>query len=170
MEKFKTDINYTGQVVQYNSEGFDKSVVRLSCGEEWFSDLKNNFNIVPRKTKILQPPILTDYLAWCYLIGFIDGDGCLHVNKRDILSINITAASRDILEWVLKQTEGFKGKRDRKRKVRESGDYYQFSIAGEPCIKMFLFLREFPVPKLARKWQNPKIQELIDKNYSHLLK
>jgi hypothetical protein len=78
LEQLKTDLNYTGNVTvsKRNSAKLqvrDKKIVE---------DLKKNFNITERKTHTLQPPMIEeiDYIK-AFIIGYIDGDGCIGYYK-----------------------------------------------------------------------------------------
>lgn len=57
--------------------------VRFDCSSNQIvDDLKTNFNIVPQKTLILNPPNLTNRaLIDAFIIGLIDGDGHIKTNK-----------------------------------------------------------------------------------------
>jgi hypothetical protein len=165
IQKFADTIQYTGTVKDYK----DTSYVSMTCGTQWFEDLERNFNIVPNKTKNLQPPSLSLDLSWAYLLGYLDGDGCIHCHKNGTLNISFTSCSRDILTWVKNMTDHLTGERKTTRNIHEYSNFNRFALHGEAAAKLYIFLFKINVPKLDRKWNNEKIWSCIKTNYSHLL-
>lgn len=46
-------------------------------------DLKSNFNVVPRKSLILEPPFIKEQnLKYAFICGYIDGDDTIFLSKR----------------------------------------------------------------------------------------
>ena len=89
LEEFSKAIEYTNNVKLYN----DVATVTINC-KEICEDLRINFNIVPRKSKILIPPnIIDEDLVACFIKGVIDGDGSIDKNKlviygtKDFISV-----------------------------------------------------------------------------------
>lgn len=81
------------------------------CSKQWVEDLDKYWNIKPQKSLNLQPPNITDLnLCLAYIIGYIDGDGCVRINTKKqasrhtknpkpYLELNI-CGSQTILEWI----------------------------------------------------------------------
>lgn len=64
-------------------------------------NLSKHFNIVPNKSLILRPPnIDNEELVRNFIRGYVDGDGCLYVDKENVIQVGITSGSREILEWI----------------------------------------------------------------------
>jgi DNA-binding CsgD family transcriptional regulator len=66
------------------------------------ADLENNFNIIPCKSLVLQPPQkMPDGLVRHYIRGYFDGDGSIWYSKnKKAIQIEICSGSKDFLEWV----------------------------------------------------------------------
>lgn len=76
--------------------------VAISCSQ-WVTDLRDNFSVVPCKSKTLQPPTnLPDPMVWHFLRGYFDGDGC--AQKKN--SVVFTTASNDFAQWILSKIGG----------------------------------------------------------------
>jgi hypothetical protein len=62
-------------------------------------DLKN-LNIVPTKSKILKPSIISEEYVNSYILGLIDGDGCFSLDKKNQLHLNVIS-SLSICQFVM---------------------------------------------------------------------
>ena len=65
-------------------------------------DLCDNFNIVPAKSFILEPPNkIPDHLIRDYIRGYFDGDGSIYWNKsHKTVTFNICSGSGNLLKWI----------------------------------------------------------------------
>jgi len=69
-------------------------------------DLKNNFNIIPRKSRILNPPgLIGENNIRNYIRGYFDGDGC--IRNDGSLNIVFVSGSYKLIEWVKNQLKNF---------------------------------------------------------------
>jgi hypothetical protein len=149
----------------YTEKPDNKSkTVRLIVNSDiWADKLKNNFNLVPLKTKRLKPPDgLNDYLLFCWLIGYIDGDGCIHLRRaHNTISISFVSASEYLIKWI----NDFLSREFPQKLRRRTHNTYKdkryncwyLRVEGIRGAIIFDFLSKFPVPKLSRKWNNPNI-------------
>jgi hypothetical protein len=165
--KFKNDIDYNGIILDLQKP-WKNTVLHhvklcVSCYGNTIKDLENYFSVIPNKAKRLSPPNITDDNIWAYLIGYIDGDGCICVSCHG-LSVTFASASPFIINWVAEITEPFKGLRNKKRNVQIYKGYSKFGLYGEAAVQLYDFLYSFPVPKLDRKWNNDKVRNFILKN------
>jgi hypothetical protein len=168
LEQFKKDAQYNGPIKTcVRRDKFLHS--RLVVSEpKWIKDLEKYYNIVPNKTLRLAPPNLNnEYLNFCYLIGYIDGDGTIFFDKnKNTLTIRIVSGSQDIIEWChkllfLKFENSYL--RKKKNKVNLSVKKYPvLNIGGIRAAVIFDFLSKFDVPKLQRKWNNPDILNYVN--------
>ncbi len=146
------------------SSGFEKNV----------ADLNKWFNIpCQRKTLRLGPTNLDDKnLNFAYLLGLLDSDGSVESSGASIkyprLQISFNSGSLPLVEWVQKLVEDEFSKYaiyDRGgykiRRLKDS-NCFQVYFGGIKAIKLFEYLRSFPLPKLARKWENPKALEVVE--------
>lgn len=91
VRKFAAALGFDGKL--YHSH---LAAITLSS-DSMAQDLSKNFNIVPRKSLILEPPIQmpTEYAAH-FIRGYIDGDGCF-VSTRPQLTVLGTKA---MMSWI----------------------------------------------------------------------
>jgi hypothetical protein len=146
---------------------------RYTASKEWQSDLKNNFNIAPRKSWNMPAPtqIPKDLFKY-FLIGFIDGDGHIAINKRkgsgsSCFVFKIALATREVLDYI-KEWADVEYPSPTKRSVRnyccEDKIYYHFTIGGLAACKMYLSLRQLiPEKHLSRKWDVPEYVDYCEK-------
>ena len=185
LEKFKKDINFNGNINicnRYKKNNTKKleiykiystATLRITC-KKWDEDLKNNFNIIPNKTKIMTPPNFgSDELALAFFMGYIDGDGCICLTKeaRDnkySLIIKFCSSSFNTIKWIKDLIERlFSNKNFAFRKttrnisVSPNNKYYSYAIVGLKALIIFNYLKDFNVPKMARKWTQPKLLEFL---------
>lgn len=159
LKKLKEFCGYTGKIY------FEKnSIVTLSIysNNKWANDLKVNFEIVPRKTFTLKPPVFkTEKLKFCYILGFLDGDGCVYKNKkRGDISVSATGGSKEFMSWVhsnlyeKSQKASFRKTRRPKLKIDERNGAFVSCISGKKAEFLIEYFSQFEVPKLNRKWLN----------------
>ena len=68
-----------------------------------FDSTYNIFNSTQysSKTFSLKPPVLLDELdSYRYIVGFIDGDGCIRIDNKNDLVLAISSSSFAILDWI----------------------------------------------------------------------
>jgi hypothetical protein len=180
LERFKKFCNFTGNVKTYERIKYKnpnlKSVSTLSiCGaKQWVNDLKQNFNVTSRKTYTIQPPIINDILSlYSYIIGLIDADGWICINnikKHKRPCIGVVGASYPLLDWFKEKIE-FLIKDDifygshliQQPKIENKKDYFYYVNGGLRALLILNILKDFPLPKLERKWNNPEINEILEK-------
>ncbi len=109
LEYFINDINYTGNIkvftckndsknLEFKSKFSEKCLISIRSSK-MCEDLQNNYNIIPRKSLILRAPnkLHIDY-AIAFIIGYIDGDGCISHNY-DFPSLSMLG-TQDVLCWI----------------------------------------------------------------------
>lgn len=169
LHKFKEQSSFTGPVKLRPISIHSGEMCCLSVhSKRWFSDLNKYYNITPRKTFTLQPPNLDDfYLKLCFLIGFIDGDGCIYYSdKGNRAFIKINGASYPMIKWcydlLYEVIEKFSPLTKTTALMVKEGKYHALSINNKQAAFLIKFLSFFPVPKLERKWTQPKVVEYIN--------
>lgn len=169
LQQFKKDARFNGPIktsLRCNKFLHSRVVV---CEPQWIVDLQKYYNIIPNKTLRLAPPNLeNEYLKFCYLIGYIDGDGTIHFNeKRNILIIKIISSSEEIISWC----HDLIYSKFKKHSIKNKKNNYRLSTYGYPTLDvnglraavLLNYLIKFDVPKLNRKWNQPKINIYIQK-------
>ena len=67
-----------------------------------------SLNIIPNKTNSKVFPKCNDYF-FDFLRGFLDGDGCIYVDKRNHIMINFTNSNYDFLFYINEQVNNLLG-------------------------------------------------------------
>lgn len=178
LEKLREQTGYSGTIRYY------KSYPKLSiagCGE-WYKDLLSIWSITPAKTFTLQPPTITDdELIKAYIVGFIDGDGYIvYRGERRRMRIGIVNASYSVLDWMrghierlYPHTEKVGAVAPKLIKIAKSNNSncYFLHMGGLRAVRILNKLRQHPVPRLSRKWDDPRLVKQIELDkikYPHL--
>lgn len=168
LQLFQNTIKYKGTIYKYNiknnskylnfkSDSSDMCILRMSSDKMCF-DLSKNYNIVPKKSLILKPPnILSEQTIISFIVGYIDGDGCIYYMKNGSPAINILG-THDMMIWVrenllkifnLTGNLGIsKYKKQTVLRILSLGDIKQ----------IYDYIIEHDIPHLERKW-------ILFKNY-----
>lgn len=187
IEQFKNDIKYDGIISEehrYKPEPngskkiklYHTATIRIN-DKKWGEDLEKNFNIVPNKTKRLAPPNLNDdILKLSYYLGYTDGDGCIclvnrkSVNTRELV-FRFTSCSFNIINWLKELIDRLFPKelyarRNKTTKIStsENGKYHSFTIIGMRALVLYNYLKDFPVPKMQRKWFRKEVLDFLEEN------
>jgi hypothetical protein len=168
LQKLASDSKFMGKILLSKRPERNSTTVRICVNStKWAEDLKNNFNIIPNKTRRLEPPndlSKENLLSW--LIGYIDGDGTIHYNKTtNQININFVSSSENLIKFI----HYFINSNFPQRLINKDNNYYKnkkyncwyISLSGIKVCVIIDYLRSFPVPKLARKWENPQVLSYI---------
>ena len=153
---------FNGEIKDYFA-----SYVYFSSAKKWANDLQKHWNITENKSLTLTAPNITDLdLSLAYILGIINGDGSIGIQRTDgnrYFYMRLLG-TRNLLEWIknrfqeyLKQNIGGDIQLE-----RPNAKVYHLQINGAQAIKLFEKMNSLPdVIKLARKWSNPEILEVI---------
>lgn len=168
LNDFKNRIKYNGPIRSYNNRSALSSISISS--REWNKDLINKFNIVPNKTFRIKPPNdISDELFFCWLIGYIDGDGMIYYdNFHDSLHIKITSSSEYIVKYIYdflltRFPQKIRNKSFSTPKKLKHANCWEVSILGIRAVCLFSYLKQYNLPKLKRKWEQEKVLVLEQK-------
>lgn len=181
IDLFIKELNYSGKKEycdgtspHYPDRVTHLVLIQLSCFDKNAQYLREYFNIVPQKTKRLQPSNLICYeYNMAYICGILDGDGSIeYVDKNGTYSLylGVSSCSKAILDWIKSIFDkDFDCYGHRLANVNlQAGNYYKYYIGGLRAAMIFDYLSQIPVPKLARKWLNPNIlQYVADQKAKH---
>jgi len=147
-----TDSNY--KIAYYKSNGFDVCSLTI-LSEKICNDLKTNFNIIPKKSLVLEPPSNINKIEFidAFIVGYIDGDGSISLMKNNTLCIQ-TMGTKEMLTWIQARFSEILGEElnviygDK----RHSGNTFSLKISDKRARKIFLHYFSIDLPKLKRKW------------------
>lgn len=143
-------------IVFAKSNGFDVCSVKYQS-KNIVRDLTNNFNITERKSLTLEPPNIIDTnLIDSFIIGYIDGDGCIML-KDKYTQIQIVG-TKEMLLWIKNRCCVIL---DKKRgSISKKNNHYVLTYASKSAKDLIRYFYKYDVPKLDRKWILPKNEEI----------
>lgn len=167
VKRFIQEINYNG-TLKYNSRKSPKSdtmchTVGFSIhSRKWLDDLERNFGIVQNKTNHIISPNLNKDLLFRFLVGYIDGDGNIMINKETKnATFQFVSASLNFIEWIRNYMNSYGdrlfhgGKTTNKIVKSKQGNYYTFAIGGLKVAQFINHVNSLGFYCLDRKWKSP---------------
>lgn len=154
LKKFKSDLMYTGPIHRYeNKTGYklaEMCRLEVCCSNQIIVDLKNNFCIVPQKTYTLCPPVgLSNLNSFSYLLGLIDGDGCLYSTKgRFVIEL---LGTEKVMKFA-KRVFSFLLNKNVNSTIRSVRGTYNLRISGKKAVQLKHMALSLKLPLLERKW------------------
>jgi len=152
LAKFGTVIGYNRKIKKYKNS---RSIAFRS--KEMNNDLATNFNIIPKKSLILEPPLnIPQKFINSFVRGYIDGDGSYFYSDKDI-GLEI-AGTYKMLSWIKKNFE--KSNNIGNPKIRQKGNIYILRYVGNkqvPNIVQWLF-------------KNCTINTILDRKFNKIKK
>lgn len=188
IEELKKNIKYTGpigksaRIIKFKNKEIHIESVKICINgcKKWLTELSNIWNITPNKTKRLSGPNLSNnYLKFCWLMGYIDGDGYISFNRKfSTLVIGFTSSSLKILEYTkLLIDDNFSNcyliKKNKNINKLKNANAYVYSVNGLKACVIFDYLHQFPIYRLSRKWEQPHVLEYVNQQkqkYPHFFK
>ncbi len=155
LEAFKRCCDSTNPVRASYSGPKRYSSLEIHGVPNWKDDLRKNFNITPRKSLTLQPPmLLSKENSLAFIAGYVDGDGCIFIEKPPTghlrLGIQITG-THEVLCWI-KSCFDKVAPSKYQANVRCIGKVYSYKIVGNKAEIILGALLDAKTPKLERKW------------------
>lgn len=101
LEQIRASIEYTGPIrVCKKRKKCYKQPYSLDIHSGYLTDQLTKIGVMPNKTfKVTFPPedILSKHLFFPFLLGYHDGDGCFHINKRGKLQCSMCGTENLLL-------------------------------------------------------------------------
>jgi DNA-binding CsgD family transcriptional regulator len=141
---------------------------------EYAAHLEKNFGVTPNKAHRLQPPDLKDFsLQFAYLLGLLDGDGCVHINTQNSLSVGYVSCSFEAVLWAQSAINALDFPVIRQKPnpsifpIRENAKGIVYAGARAVCLVQLAqeFARRTDLPILTRKWGSEKVTGYISDFY-----
>lgn len=150
LERLVRFTQYTGRL--YTGNGGKTAVFYLNSCANICADLEKHFNIVPKKSLILQPPNLVeeDHIK-AFIVGYIDGDGCIRLTsgKNKYISVNIIGTLA-MLNWIKSYFDFWYPYKE--QKVLQIRNHFSYTVVGNKARYILNLLRKVAPYRLERKW------------------
>lgn len=170
LEKFKVDSECENEIKDreslnkaignYTYEKTEHSTLEICGVSKWIDDLNTNFNVVKKKSLILQPPQkLSNDQELSFIKGLIDGDGTIGLTENGRIYFSI-CGTKEILEWIKSKFDIMVPPLEkhlsavRMRKDRTLNNHAEYKITGFRVLAILKKLRKMKTPELERKWSN----------------
>lgn len=120
-----TDRIRTKQICDYKKQSTSHTSRIRIYSKRIVEDLMDN-NIIPNKTDYPNYPTVSKELFWDFMRGYLDGDGCIYVNRQKPATksaVHITSSHKEVFEYIqemLKSEYGINSKiyQEKERKYR----------------------------------------------------
>lgn len=155
LENFKKDINYNGPIkfVKSNKESQkDQVFIRLCGATKLALDLKNNFNIIPRKSLILMPPSLSSVYSLAYIKGYTDADGQINLYKDGNLFRIGWCGTIEIIDWIQSTIQQYFPTVNIRPQKKSANNTFELCVDNKKGIAIAKLLNAVPIRGLKRKW------------------
>jgi hypothetical protein len=143
-------------IYHYNDGSCELSINQLN---HLANVLRVRFNITTRKSLTLMPPLITNNFALAFIVGYIDGDGCIRKDKykHNILHLRGT---QEVLKWICMIFDKLdSGNHYCTSKPRLHDGYWSYTISGHRAIRILNQLKSLDIPKMPRKWNKVKNEQ-----------
>lgn len=159
LESFKKCIEAEHPIHVYKaSSGFSSNdYCRIQIfGEDIYNSLVEQ-GVVPNKTLILKPPTLSEDLKSHFIRGYLDGDGCITMNKNQY-AVKIVG-TQEIIQYIIDYIEKQDiAKINHVYKRRPTDEVVSLELAGNYQVKKFLDqLYKDSTVRLDRKHERYKV-------------
>lgn len=175
LNMLKNALGHTGPIKYWKAK--NTSFFNIYVSESYGNVMAANFGLIPNKSHRLTPPNLPSFeTKFSYLLGLLDGDGCVHISNTGLLSLSYASSSRVAVRWVqealmtmnlpqLKKRHDFKIK-----DLRPRAEAWSFAMGGARTVCLIQLAQEFArrhnLPVLARKWNNQRLNRYISDYYT----
>lgn len=157
--KFKIK-NYRENPKKLFYEGYaDMAFMHVYSANKWHDDLLKNWNIIPKKSKRLIAPNITDLrLSLAFIAGNICADGNINYNfnkKKNSHNLNITFLGTEIfLAWIKDKLNEIviDAKDSSVRKERKGSELFCYKIASIKSYLISKMILSLDIYYMKRKW------------------
>lgn len=150
--QFKNDINSNCKITKVQSKR--NNIVSYGCllyinDDIVLQDLKNLFNIVPKKSLTLQPPYNSDQnFIDSYIKGYFDGDGTVY-KKKKYLCVRFYG-TKSIMDWIKQRLDVLYKKNS--GSIFKKENIYCFELNPKASTFFGNYYKNIKTPELTRKW------------------
>ena len=154
LEDFLIDTKSTNQILKCTGQDQSRLIIR---SEQWIKDLREVFNIGPKKSMTyLYPNLIDEELIKAFIIGYMDGDGSVCFIGKDKYLKFSAAGTSEFLNWMKDYIDKWIEPTKAKKSItyNKGGTYNvcEYVVYGKRALKVINLLKEVPIQKLQRKW------------------
>lgn len=189
LEQWANIVEYTGSVQVYTSPNSTyspncrNSTLTIYGVPKWISQLEKVYNVVPKKSLILEPPNLVkreDILG--FMSGYVDGDGSVLRRTYSRFSTRysksymctdwriIFIGTEQMCYWFKAKCEEYYPSKKTVSGIefqqKKNTKLYQFRIGGQRAQFLAKEIGKLNLPRLNRKW-DPIIESELTVLYAH---
>lgn len=151
--QFFKDIQYTGKPTA--SPKTNSFRIQIYSVKQMLYDLES-FSVVPNKSLTIKPPyeleLYGDSYVKAFLVGYIDGDGCIKYCKRDkTYVLDIFSGSKKMVTWARDKLENFY-ELPHKKIYTYGPTNHTYRLQGKNALKVLYDLKNISPRFLSRKW------------------
>ena len=152
IERYAKFVHFSSTPKKYKNKSYSVRFASKHIKEQ----LKQNWNIVPQKTFTLQPPNLRqDELVDAFIVGYIDGDGCINLSKeRKNIQLSIVG-TKPFLEWIKARFESIL--QEEAGHIAATKKVFTLVLSKRKAFEILTYLNKVPVSKMERKWNKLQI-------------
>lgn len=156
--KLKKELNFSGKLkdltIKKNNKNYKYSTLYF-FSRKTTNDIKFNFNIIPNKSLILEPPtLINNDCKLAFICGLLDGDGSIIIYKKKHISIKFLGTEK-MLKWVKNVLLNYIDIKD--NSLSKNANIYSFSFSKkENVIEFYDLIKKYNLPLLQRKWKKLK--------------
>lgn len=152
LQRFVDDIGWDGAVRYRDRTSGRMCRVQIGSSRKYIQDLQEIYNITRAKTYTLKPPDLDTDHKYAYLVGLIDGDGCIGTTKGNprYPELTIVTASLELASWLNTELNLIADRTG--NSIYTVGKTHFVKYSGCYARIIILKLKEINVSKLERKW------------------
>jgi len=167
LQKFSSLVSNGYSIREYQSEiecGLYDYVSFALSSQDWKTNLIQHWGIGPNKTfTITFPDGLSPENTKAFICGYIDGDGCVYVDKNRKNKIQLSiCGTLEMLEGMKRFFEVEGGIRFSGEQIYATKSIYTFMASGRTAIKVLDFLYDNRLPLMERKWNRYLGQKAIN--------
>ena len=175
LEDFKNHLCSESPIkIRVQKELYEIAEISITS-KQIIDDLHHHFNICPRKSLILEPPLIDEKpLKYAFICGYIDGDGSIFLSDRNkinkTLCISILGTQK-MCEWI-KEVFNDITNGCGTIKPKPNTNIYRLDYSCKAAREIVKVLSKIKVPKLQRKWTKEIINhsENFVKGHNHTTK
>lgn len=173
LQKFNSLVSADYHIREFQVEkecGLCDYVAFSLSSQDWKCDLRQNWGINPNKTHTITFPVgLSIENAKAFICGYIDGDGCIYVDRKRKNKIQLSiCGTLEMLQGMKRFFEVEGGIKFYGEQIYATKSIHTLMACGRTAIKILDFLYDNRFPLMERKWNTYLEQKAINNPNQYL--